>query len=64
MKGKSIIDFEEIEQKSIREIAKLNGRKDTKQGLTALAFEVFNKMRYSEDFETLTNLKTNKLHEI
>lgn len=59
-KGKSIIDFENIDLTEFETIAKKNNRKLSKQGLTELAFEIgLKSIKWLDDetFENITSLK-------
>jgi hypothetical protein len=59
-KGKSIIEFKNIDLERLESIAEKNNRKLSKQGLTELAFELAIKSIVfldQESFENVTNLK-------
>jgi hypothetical protein len=59
-KGKSIIDFANIELEQLEAIAKKNNRNTSKQGLIKLAVDIANnsfKYLDKESFEQVTNLE-------
>ncbi len=55
--GKNTLDFSSLDFSVISEISKKNNSNESLLGLITLSLSIVDKMRYSEDFETLTNLK-------
>jgi hypothetical protein len=52
-----MINFEGIDLSRVYEITENNGLKSGANDIVKLCVDVFNKVSYSEDFESLTGLK-------